>query len=62
MFDAYQLHCIPGNHQQCSKGFGENDDQTCSLHREDLIKLACILQMLIDDPHIIFRQEDGKLF
>jgi hypothetical protein len=29
MFDAYQLHCIPGDHQECPKGFGQNEDGTC---------------------------------
>ena len=31
MFDAFQLHCIPGEDQQCPKGFGTNEDGTCFL-------------------------------
>jgi hypothetical protein len=30
LFDAYQLHCIPGDQQECPKGFGQNEDTTCS--------------------------------
>jgi hypothetical protein len=29
MFDAYQLHCIPGDSQECPDGFGQNEDGTC---------------------------------
>lgn len=29
LFDAYQLHCIPGDQQECPKGFGQNEDSTC---------------------------------
>ena len=30
LFDTYQLHCIPGDHQQCPKPqFGGNEDGTC---------------------------------
>jgi hypothetical protein len=29
LFDAYQLHCIPGDQQECPKGFGNNEDGTC---------------------------------
>jgi hypothetical protein len=31
LFDAYQLHCIPGDHQDCSdiQGFAQNEDGTC---------------------------------
>jgi hypothetical protein len=31
LFDAYQLHCIPGDHQDCKdiEGFAQNEDGTC---------------------------------
>jgi hypothetical protein len=29
LFDAFQLHCIPGDHQECPEGFGQNEDGTC---------------------------------
>jgi len=29
LFDAYQLHCIPGDQQECPEGFGQNEDGTC---------------------------------
>jgi len=29
LFDAFQLHCIPGDHQECPEGFGGNEDGTC---------------------------------
>ena len=29
LFDVYQLHCIPGDHQECPEGFGNNEDDTC---------------------------------
>lgn len=29
LFDVYQLHCIPGDHQECPEGFGQNEDSTC---------------------------------
>jgi hypothetical protein len=29
LFDAYQLHCIPGEDQKCPEGFGGNEDGTC---------------------------------
>jgi hypothetical protein len=28
LFDVYQLHCIPGDHQECPEGFGNNKDGT----------------------------------
>ena len=31
MFDAYQLHCIPGEDQTCPKGYGGNEHGTCFL-------------------------------
>src|SRR5688572_21131741 len=34
MFNAFQLHCIPGEDQECPKGYGQNEDGTCFLqHR-----------------------------
>jgi hypothetical protein len=34
VFDTFQLHCIPGENQECPKGFGNNEDDTCfRLHR-----------------------------
>ena len=32
-FDAYQLQCIPGDHQECPEGFGSNEDGTCFVDR-----------------------------
>ena len=29
LFDVYQLHCIPGDHQDCPENFGQNEDGTC---------------------------------
>jgi hypothetical protein len=29
LFDAYQLHCIPGEDQECGEAFGQNEDGTC---------------------------------
>ena len=29
LFDTYQLHCIPGENQECPEGFGNNEDDTC---------------------------------
>ena len=34
MFDAYQLHCIPGDHQECPENFGQNEDGTCFVSKE----------------------------
>jgi hypothetical protein len=37
LFDAYQLHCIPGDHQDCKdiEGFGQNEDGTCFKSRNE---------------------------
>jgi hypothetical protein len=29
-FDTYQLQCIPGEHQECPIGFGQNEDGYCN--------------------------------
>lgn len=31
LFDAFQLQCIPGEDQECPKGYGGNEDGTCFL-------------------------------
>ena len=36
MFDAYQLQCIPGEDQECPKGFGGNEDSTCFVDHSDI--------------------------
>ncbi|MGC2307222.1 MAG: hypothetical protein WA461_02370 [Nitrososphaeraceae archaeon] len=35
MFDTYQLQCIPGEDQECPKGYGQNEDGTCFLIHKD---------------------------
>jgi hypothetical protein len=35
LFDAYQLHCIPGENQECPEGFGANEDETCFPSHDD---------------------------
>ena len=35
MFDAYQLHCIPGDHQECPEGFASNEDSTCFVSKKN---------------------------
>ena len=35
MFDAYQLHCIPGEDQECPEGFGSNEDATCFVSKKN---------------------------
>src|SRR5262245_38280678 len=29
LVDAYQLHGIPADHQECPEGYGNNEDYTC---------------------------------
>jgi hypothetical protein len=35
LFDAFQLHCIPGENQDCPEGFGTNEDYTCFPLRDE---------------------------